>query len=245
MTNRKTLNLRPPSDEAIDPEALNKKGRGWRFRHLCLLVMLSVFATTPAAARDFVSYASTTPILYRYAACMLDGSAATTDAQIEQCVMLKAELIASSQSVIHRFHVLERYDVERELRKGFREIERDLEQTRRRNRPVPKAIVGYLRCMGEGVMESADYQSGDAISYIGVEDACAATHIEATKDTVSSSETASIRALHRRFGRFGRLTYPLARHGLRRSRAGTRLLPAVRMDRSFLNIGLIRGTDND
>ncbi len=30
MTNRKTLNLRPPSDEAIDPEALNKKGRGWK-----------------------------------------------------------------------------------------------------------------------------------------------------------------------------------------------------------------------
>jgi len=30
MTDRKTLNLRPPSDEAIDPEALNKKGRGWK-----------------------------------------------------------------------------------------------------------------------------------------------------------------------------------------------------------------------
>lgn len=30
MTTRKTLNLRPPSDEAIDPETLNKKGRGWK-----------------------------------------------------------------------------------------------------------------------------------------------------------------------------------------------------------------------
>ncbi len=30
MTNRKTLNLRAPSDEKIDPETLNKKGRGWK-----------------------------------------------------------------------------------------------------------------------------------------------------------------------------------------------------------------------
>lgn len=30
MTERKTLNLRPPSDEAIDPDTLNKKGRGWK-----------------------------------------------------------------------------------------------------------------------------------------------------------------------------------------------------------------------
>jgi len=30
MTERKTLNLRAPSDEKIDPESLNKKGRGWK-----------------------------------------------------------------------------------------------------------------------------------------------------------------------------------------------------------------------
>ena len=30
MTERKTLNLRPPSEEKIDPETLNKKGRGWK-----------------------------------------------------------------------------------------------------------------------------------------------------------------------------------------------------------------------
>ncbi len=30
MTDRKTLNLRPPSEEKIDPETLNKKGRGWK-----------------------------------------------------------------------------------------------------------------------------------------------------------------------------------------------------------------------
>jgi very-short-patch-repair endonuclease len=30
MTERKTLNLRASSDEKIDPETLNKKGRGWK-----------------------------------------------------------------------------------------------------------------------------------------------------------------------------------------------------------------------
>nr|WP_298931847.1 hypothetical protein [uncultured Erythrobacter sp.] len=205
----------------------------------------AMMVTAPAAARDFVSYASTTPILYRYAACAFDGGAATVEAQIEKCAKLKSELSEEAKIVIRRFHVLERADVERELREGFREIERDIRQTRDRNKPVPPAIVAYLKCMGEGAMATEDYQAGDAVTYIGVEGACEDSTIAAAKDGLTKGQKISTRALYLRFQRRGRLTFPLARQALRRSPGGTRLLPAKIMDRSFLNIGLIKKATND
>ena len=211
---------------------------------LGLMACVGVTAT-PASARDFVAHATTNPVLYRYAACVFAGDAESAEAQIEKCGPLKAQLETEADAAIERFHVIERVDVERELRKGMREIERDLSATRERNRPVPHAIVGYLRCMGEGAMATADYQSGDAVSYIGLENACQAEHIESVKDTVSDSEAATIRTLHRRFERSGRLAYPQARLAQRRSLARTALLPSVLMDRSFLNMGLLRAASDD
>ncbi|MDJ0641556.1 MAG: hypothetical protein QNJ15_01955 [Erythrobacter sp.] len=164
----------------------------------------------------------------------------TAEAQIDKCAALKLEMEKEAAEAIQRFHVIERRDVQFELARGFREIELDARQTRRKDKPVPKAIVGYLRCMGEGVMADTDFQAGDAISYFGVQDRCEETHIEPSKGAVSDNEASSIRALYLRFQRNGRLTFPAARQTLRRQRSGLRLLPKQLMDRSFLNLGLIK-----
>lgn len=199
----------------------------------------------PAGARDFAGYASTDPVLYRYAACIFEADAPSAEAQIEACAPLKAELAPQAEAAIERFHVVERYSVTRALREGFSEIEFDAKRLHATDKRVPSAIVEYLRCMGEGVMATDDYQSGDAINYIGVSGPCNESAIQPTKGNVSGAEANSIRALYLRFQRRGRLTFPLARQALRRSPGGARL-PLVReYDRSFLNVGLVKEFAND
>ncbi|MEL6238687.1 MAG: hypothetical protein AAFQ90_08855, partial [Pseudomonadota bacterium] len=39
---------------------------------------------SPSPARDFVAYASTSPILYRYAACVFEGDAKSAERQPQQ-----------------------------------------------------------------------------------------------------------------------------------------------------------------
>ena len=198
------------------------------------LAFCSSLATTPVAARDFVAYASTNPILYRYAACMFAGDAPSAEAQIEKCEDLRVELDLAADAAINRFHVVERYDVERSLRDGYREIRNDTKQTRRLGKQVPAEIVAYLKCMGEGVMATQDYKNGDAIDYIGIEQPCYNVSVGAVADKGPS------RQLYLRFQQLGRLTWPAARQARDNSQSpGTRLRFAEVMDRSFLNLGLV------
>lgn len=213
-------------------------------RSLAILGVCAALAA-PASARDFVAYASTTPMLYRYASCVFEGDMPTAEAQIDKCAELKLEMEQEAAEAIQRFHVIERRDVQFELARGFREIELDARQTRRKNKPVPNAIVGYLRCMGEGAMADPEFRAGDAISYLGVQDRCEETYVDPSKGAVSGKEEISIRALYLRFQRNGRLTFPAARQAVRRQRSGLRLPLKQVMDRSFLNIGLIKRVSID
>lgn len=200
---------------------------------LCATLSAATLVASPASARDFVAYASTNPILYRYAACMFEGGAASAEAQIEQCAPLKEELDIEAEAVIKRFHVIERYDVNRSLRDGYREIRNDTKQTRRLGKAVPTEIVAYLKCMGEGVMATEDYKNGDAIDYIGIEQPCYDKTVGVVEDKRPS------RQLYLRFQQLGRLTWPAARQALDNTRGGTRLRFVEVMERSFLNLGLV------
>lgn len=197
----------------------------------------AALVATPAAARPFDVYASTTPLLYRYAACLYDGSAPTVEAQKEKCAPLKAELTAEGKDVIQRFHVVERYDVERALRRGFREMELDLKIVRNQGKFVPAAMVRYWKCMGEGVMQTPDYARADAVNYLDIEEPCFKATIEPAREVISSSEKTSLRLLYRRFRRNGRLTFPAARQTAQNGPGGTRLQFVETLDLGFLNIG--------
>ena len=201
-------------------------------------------AATPAAARPFDVYATTTPLLYRYAACLYDGSAPTVEAQLEQCAPLKTALTTEGAAVIKRFHVVERYDVERALRRGFREMELNLKEIRAQNKFVPAAMIGYWKCMGEGVMATPDYARADAVNYLDIEGPCFKATIEPARAIISDSEATSLRLLYRRFRRNGRLTFPAARQTAQNGPAGTRLQFVETFDLGFLNTGQLSEKDN-
>lgn len=201
------------------------------------LVIAASLVATPAAARPFDVYATTTPLLYRYAACLYDGSAPTVEAQKEKCAALKETLFEEGEDVIERFHVVERYDVERALRRGFREMELNLKEIRNQNKFVPAAMVAYWQCMGEGVMATPDYQRADAVNYLDIEGPCFEATIEPAREVVSDSEKTSLRLLYRRFRRNGRLTFPAARQTVQNGPAGTRLQFVETLDLGFLNTG--------
>lgn len=201
------------------------------------LVVAASLVATPAAARPFDVYATTTPLLYRYAACLYDGSAPTVEAQKEKCAALKETLFEEGKDVIERFHVVERYDVERALRRGFREMELNLKEIRNQNKFVPAAMVAYWQCMGEGVMATPDYQRADAVNYLDIEGPCFEATIEPAREVVSDSEKTSLRLLYRRFRRNGRLTFPAARQTAQNGPAGTRLQFVETLDLGFLNTG--------
>lgn len=201
------------------------------------LAATAALAATPATARPFDVYASTTPLLYRYAACLYDGSAPTVEAQKEQCAPLKEQLTAQGEDVIQRFHVVERYDVTRALRRGFREMELDLKIVRAKGKFVPAAMIEYWKCMGEGVMATPDYASADAVNYLDIEEPCFKSTIEPAREVISDSEKTSLRLLYRRFRRNGRLTFPAARQTAQNGPAGTRLQFVETLDLGFLNTG--------
>lgn len=206
--------------------------------------IMATLLATPAAARPFDVYATTTPLLYRYAACLYDGSQPTVEAQKEKCAPLKAELTAEGKDVIQRFHVVERYDVERALRRGFREMELDLKQIRAKDKFVPAAMVSYWKCMGEGVMATEDYARADAVNYLDIEQPCFASTIEPARKVISGSEKTSLRLLYRRFRRNGRLTFPAARQTAQNGPGGTRLQFVETFDLGFLNIGQLSEKEN-
>ena len=218
-----------------------------RTKAIALAAVIAAVASTstPAAARSFTTYATTTPILYRYAACIFDESEETLEGQIEKCAVLKDQLNTEAKDVILRFHVLERYDVERDLRRGMREMENDLKQIRGFDKDVPAGMIEYWRCMGEGVMATEDFQEGVAVDYIGIEQPCFEKTIKPARETVDDSEATELRLLYRRFRRNGRLTWPAARMTGGYSRSGRRLAFAITLDRGFLNIGQLSETNSD
>ncbi|MEL6542330.1 MAG: hypothetical protein AAFQ34_13140 [Pseudomonadota bacterium] len=201
-----------------------------------LAAVAAAFAT-PAAARPLTVYATTTPILYRYAACLYDGSEATAKAQIAKCAPLKAQLEAEGKDVIERFHVVERYTVEQNLRRGFLQQELELKQLRDDGKFVPAAMLEYWKCMGEGAMAAEDYLAADAVNYIGIEGDCFQSTIKPARRVISGAEKTSLRLLYRRFRRNGRLTFPAARQTPQNGPAGTRLQFVETLDIGFLNVG--------
>ena len=208
-----------------------------------LAAMAAAFAT-PAAARPLTVYATTTPILYRYAACLYDGSAATAEVQIAKCAPLKAQLEAEGKDVIERFHVVERYTVEQNLRRGFLQQELELKQLRKAGKFVPTAMLDYWKCMGEGAMAAEDYIAADAVNYIGIEGDCFQSTIKPARKVISGAEKTSLRLLYRRFRRNGRLTFPAARQTPQNGPAGTRLQFVEELDIGFLNIGQLSEKEN-
>ncbi|MEM7689477.1 MAG: hypothetical protein AAF291_10690 [Pseudomonadota bacterium] len=211
---------------------------------IALATTAAAFAASPTLARPFDIYATTTPLLYRYAACLYDGSQPTVEAQKEKCAPLKAQLTAEGEDVIQRFHVVERYDVERALRRGFREMELDLKIVRNQGKFVPAAMVDYWKCMGEGVMATPDYARADAVNYLDIEEPCFTSTIEPAREVISDSEKTSLRLLYRRFRRNGRLTFPAARQTAQNGPAGTRLQFVETLDLGFLNIGQLSEKEN-
>ncbi|MEM7701354.1 MAG: hypothetical protein AAF251_05400 [Pseudomonadota bacterium] len=201
------------------------------------LAAVSVIFATPASARPLTVYATTTPILYRYAACLYDGSAPTAEAQIAQCAPLKAQLEEEGKDVIERFHVVERYTVEQNLRRGFLQQELELKQLRNAGKFVPAAMLDYWKCMGEGAMAAEDYIAADAVNYIGIEGDCFRSTIKPARKVISGAEKTSLRLLYRRFRRNGRLTFPAARQTPQNGPAGTRLQFVEELDIGFLNVG--------
>ncbi|MEL7319991.1 MAG: hypothetical protein AAFN04_15280 [Pseudomonadota bacterium] len=201
-----------------------------------LAAVAAAFAT-PAAARPLTVYATTTPILYRYAACLYDGSAASAEAQIAQCATLKTQLEAEGKEVIERFHVVERYTVEQNLRRGFLQQELELKQIRNAGKFVPDAMLSYWKCMGEGAMAAQDYVAADAVTYIDIEKPCFEATIKPARKVISGAEKTSLRLLYRRFRRNGRLTFPAARQTPQNGPAGTRLQFVETLDIGFLNVG--------
>ncbi|MEL6709129.1 MAG: hypothetical protein AAFP79_12675 [Pseudomonadota bacterium] len=201
-----------------------------------LAAVAAAFAT-PAAARPLTVYATTTPILYRYAACLYDGSEATAKAQIAKCAPLKAQLEAEGKDVIERFHVVERYTVEQNLRRGFLQQELELKQIRKSGKFVPEAMLSYWKCMGEGAMAAQDYAAADAVTYIDIEKPCFEATIKPAREVIAGSEKTSLRLLYRRFRRNGRLTFPAARQTPQNGPAGTRLQFVETLDIGFLNVG--------
>lgn len=210
-----------------------------------IAVTIAALLATPASARPFDVYATTTPILYRYAACLYDGSAPTVAAQKEKCAPLKDALTVEGKGVIERFHVVERYDVTRALRRGFREMELDLKQIRAQGKFVPAAMIGYWNCMGEGAMASADYEAADAVNYLDIEGPCFKSTIEPARTVISDSEKTSLTLLYRRFRRNGRLTFPAARQTVQNGPAGTRLQFKETFDLGFLNTGQLSEVESD
>ncbi|MEM6857163.1 MAG: hypothetical protein AAF559_04755 [Pseudomonadota bacterium] len=210
-----------------------------------LLVAMAALSSVPALARPFPVYATTTPILFRYAACLYDGSAPTVEAQVEQCAALKAELTIEGEAVIERFHVVERYDVERNLRRAFREMELDLKKIRSKGKFVPQAMVGYWKCMGEAAMVTEDYLAADAVNYLGIEEPCFEATIAPARKVISDSESTSLTLLYRRFRRNGRLTFPAARQTAQNGPGGTRLQFVETLDPGFLVPGQLTQVDED
>ncbi|MEM1195349.1 MAG: hypothetical protein AAGH57_04545 [Pseudomonadota bacterium] len=210
-----------------------------KFARVILAAVVGAIAAiaAPASARPLTVYATTTPVLYRYGACLYDRSEASVDEQIAKCAELKSQLWVEGKDAIERFHLVERYTVERNLRRGFLQMEFELKQLRKAGKFVPDAMLAYWKCMGEGVMASKDFLASDAINYIGVEEVCFSSTIEPAREIISASERTSLRLLYRRFRRNGRLTFPAARQTPQNGPAGTRLQFVETLDIGFLNVG--------
>ncbi len=209
-------------------------------------ILIAVVMATPAVtyARDFVAFQSTTPILYRYAACVFDVEQLTAEQQIEACAPMKARLLEKAEKVIQGFHSSSRAIVRRELKKGLREIEKEVPRARNENKTVPSTIITYLNCMSIGVMGTDDYKTGAAVDYIGIETECRTQDIAESSTSFSEQELDRERILYRHFRRSGRLAYPYTRFKRRgRSRSRNRLAPRMRMHHGFLDLSVLPADD--
>lgn len=209
-------------------------------------------APQSASARDFLAYQSTTPLLYRYAACALAQEEPTAEEQLDRCKETREFLEEQADSILLKFHSADRRRAQINLKKGFQEIDRDAKRAREQRKTAPPSILAYLECMGESVMETEDYKNGTAVDYIEIEDNCASEHILSVTSVSSEAELERLRILYRRFARVGRYVDNASRLGAgiastgdranaRLSRPGLSRAPVeqpffVIMEGSFLNL---------
>ncbi len=204
---------------------------------LSALGLFALAAPEPTWARDFLAFQSTTPILYRYAACALAQGERTAEGQLAHSSELRNTLEEEAGQVLLRFHTGDRRQAQLNLKRGFMEIDRDAMQARDQRKLVPPPIVAYLKCMGESIMHTVDYQQGVAVDYSGIEDRCASEHVLSVTSVSSEKELERIQILYRRFARLGRYIDNSSRLGAGISSTGDRSngrMPARRLSRSMV-----------
>lgn len=159
---------------------------------------------TPAAARDFVLSMPTTPMAYRYAACAFSLEEATGEEQVAACQGLREELLNAADEFLPKFDPRDRSIARRNLIWAFDEMEREAVLVREQRKTVPPAIVAYLQCVGERVMETEDFREGVAVDFIGIEDPCTSEHILSVQFFSTEQEVERIQLLYEHFAIQGR-----------------------------------------
>ena len=110
---------------------------------------------SPVSARDFVLSTPTMPMAYRYAACVYALNEATGEEQVTACQGLREEMLSAADEFLPKFDPRDRSIDRRNLVWAFDEMEREAVLAREQRKTVPSAIVAYLQCIGERVMETS------------------------------------------------------------------------------------------
>jgi len=221
-------------------------------RHfVALVVMATTFGSisAPVTARDFDLYLTTTPMAYRYAACAYALDEDTAEEQLAACSELRIEMLAAADEILPRFNPRTRSDARRNLGWAFDEIDQEAIVARSQRKTMPASIGLYLKCLGEGVMETDDFQRGVAVDFIGIEDRCVTEHVLSVTFVTTEQELERIQLLYQRFSRSGRFVdnrrlgsgiastgdgANALRSGRRLSRSRTPTMPRYRMTQGFL-----------
>ena len=159
---------------------------------------------SPVSARDFVLSTPTMPMAYRYAACVYALNEATGEEQVTACQGLREEMLSAADEFLPKFDPRDRSIDRRNLVWAFDEMEREAVLAREQRKTVPSAIVAYLQCIGERVMETEDFREGVAVDFIGIEDPCTSEHILSVEFVQTEQEVERIQLLYRQFAIRGR-----------------------------------------
>lgn len=220
-----------------------------RLFSILLFGLAGGLASTPAVARNFVLYSTTTPMVYRYASCAYATDMPTIEEQLAKCSDLREEMLEAADEILPRFNPREVSDARRNLAWAFDDIDQEAASARGQRKTVPASIVAYLQCMGESVMATEDFQSGVAVDFIGIEEACVNEHVLSVTFVQTEQELERIKLLYQQFSRTGRFVDNLRlgsgiastgdgasalRPGRRLSRSRAPVMPRYRVKQGLL-----------
>ena len=131
-------------------------------------LMFLAFGSEPAEARELDLTEPGLPFVYRYASCVFEAQArlVTDCSEIRTAVEREAENVFEDW---HRGNILSR---RRQFSRALDLIEAEARELASAGGMVPRPIILYLRCLGEGISTDQSFIEGRSIDYVSLEETC-------------------------------------------------------------------------